>query len=154
MLFSPVSVCTLVRYFIRLRIRSRHDIARPIVQAFTLKPFQQVSTALTLALALFVYAAVTPAARQLPKDAEFAKAAEFNYPYFKIGKGIFRLAVGSRIYNEQNLIIMPAAAPSKANVLYKTDFNGEISAVWILSDEDAKPYLDRLPRPPPKENRQ
>ncbi len=123
-------------------------------QALSLKPFQQVAIALTLGFALFAYATVAPAARQLPKDAKFAKAAQFKHPYFKIGTQILRLAVGSKIYNEHNLIIMPAAAPAKANVLYKTDSNGEISEVWILSDDDAKPYLDRLPRPPPKDNRQ
>jgi hypothetical protein len=123
-------------------------------QALSLKLFQRVAIVLTLGFALFAYATAAPAARQLPKDAKFAKAAQFNHPYFKIGSQILRLAVGSRIYNQQNLIIMPVAAPAKANVLYKTDSNGEISEVWILSDEDAKPYLDRLPRPPPKNSRQ
>jgi hypothetical protein len=46
--------------------------------------------------------------------------------------------VGSKIYNEQNLIIMPNTAPSSAAILYKVDINGEISQIWILTPEEAK----------------
>jgi hypothetical protein len=87
------------------------------------------------------------AARALPKDAKFAKAAVFDYPNVKFGKNIRRLAVGSKIRNEHNLIIMPAAAPKTANVLFKIDSGGEISEIWILTPEESKAYA-----PPPTVN--
>ena len=78
------------------------------------------------------------AERQLPEDGKYVKNAQFNYPYVKLGRQILRLAVGSKIYNEDNLIIMPATAPKSANVYYKVDTNGEISQIWILTPEEAK----------------
>jgi hypothetical protein len=82
------------------------------------------------------------AQRTLPPDGKYVKAAEFNYPYVKLGKQVVRLAVGGKIYNEQNLIIMPATAPAKANVWYRLDFNGEISQIWILTPDEAKAAAD------------
>lgn len=87
--------------------------------------------------------ATASAARSLPGDAQFAEGAQFSYPYVTAGKQTLRLAVGARIYSEQNLIIMPTAAPAKANVLFKTDINGEVSRVWILSDEETKARQDK-----------
>ncbi len=49
---------------------------------------------------------------------------------------------GARIYSERNLIIMPGTVPAKASVLFKIDMNGQISRVWILTDEEAKAYED------------
>jgi len=78
------------------------------------------------------------AQRQLPQDGKYVKQAQFNYPFVKLGKQILRLAVGGKIYNEQNLIIMPATAPGKADVFYRVDLNGEISQIWILTPEESK----------------
>lgn len=83
------------------------------------------------------------AARPLPGDAKFAEDAQLSYPYVKANKQTLRLAVGVRIYNEHNLIIMPATAPAKANVLFKTDINGDVSRVWILTNDEAKAYQDK-----------
>ncbi len=84
--------------------------------------------------------AVTPAIaqQQLPQDAKFVAKAQFNYPFVKLSKQILRLAVGGKIYNEQNLIIMPNTAPSTADVAYRVDTNGEISQIWILTPEESK----------------
>jgi hypothetical protein len=92
---------------------------------------------LPLCLGLAVHSDVQ-AQRSLPEDAKYAAKAQFNYPFVKVGKPILRLSVGSKIYNEQNLIIMPNTAPSSAAVLYKVDTNGEISQIWILTPEEAK----------------
>jgi hypothetical protein len=102
-----------------------------------------MAAVLALGVALSVGAAFAAAARSLPGDAKFVEDAEFSYPYVKVGEQTLRMAVGARIYNESNLIIMPAAVPAKANVLFKTDINGEISRVWILTDEETKTYQDK-----------
>ena len=81
---------------------------------------------------------VVDAQRTLAPDAKYVAKAQFNYPFVKLGKQVLRLSVGSKIYNEQNLIIMPNTAPSKADVLFKIDINGEISRIWILTPEEAK----------------
>ena len=47
---------------------------------------------------------------------------------------------GARIYNRQNLIIMPAAMPPRANVLFKLDTAGHLSGVWLLTAQEAARY--------------
>jgi hypothetical protein len=78
------------------------------------------------------------AQRTLAPDAKYIAKAQFNYPFVKLGKEVLRLAVGGKIYNEQNLIIMPNTAPRTADVLYKIDTNGEISQIWLLTPEESK----------------
>ena len=85
-----------------------------------------------------LFAGQVCAQRQLPQDGKYVKQAQFNYPFVKLGKQILRLAVGGKIYNEQNLIIVPNAAPGSADVFYRVDFNGEISQIWILTPAESK----------------
>ena len=96
-----------------------------------------------LALLAALLASAGFAARSLPTDAQFAEDAQFNYPFVTAGKDTLRLAASARIYSEQNLIIMPAAAPTKANVLFKIDINGEVSRVWILTDDEAQAFKNK-----------
>ena len=98
---------------------------------------------MTLSLILLLGGVAALAARVLPSDAQFAEDAEFSYPYVRANKQTLRLAVGVRIYNEHNLIVMPATVPPKANVLFKTDINGDVSRVWILTDDEAKAHQDK-----------
>ena len=114
-----------------------------VSRAVALSGLLRIAAGAALAIALSVGTAVTSAGRTLPADAEFAEDAQFSYPYVKAGKQILRLAAGARIYNERNLIIMPGTAPAKASVLFKTDINGQISRVWILTDEEAQAYEDK-----------
>jgi len=97
-------------------------------------------------IAVAALIATALAARQLPPDARFTEDAVFDYPYVTVGGNTLRLAVGGKIYNQRNMIITPTSAPSTAAALYKTDFRGEISQVWILTDEEAADYA----RNPPK----
>jgi hypothetical protein len=102
-----------------------------------------MATGAALGVALSVSATVALAARSLPSDATFAADAEFRYPYVEANKQVLHLAVGVRIYNERNLIIMPATLPGKANVLFKTDINGDVSRVWILTDDEAQAHQNK-----------
>jgi len=79
--------------------------------------------------------------RQLPTDATLAKSATFNYPTLTANGKTLRISVGSRIYDQNNHIIMPAAVPPKVNVLFKTDMNGDVSRVWIITDHEAAAYV-------------
>jgi hypothetical protein len=112
-------------------------------RASPLSALRRMAVGVALGTAMSASAAVVLAARTLPGDATFAEDAQFSYPYVKAGKQILRLAPGARIYNDRNLIIMPGTVPAKATVLFKTDINGQISRVWILTDEEAKAYEDK-----------
>ena len=62
----------------------------------------------------------------------------YEYPSMKIGDNIYRLAPGSRIFNQQNLIIMPASLQvQSAPVMYLLDMSGDLSGVWLLTGEEA-----------------
>ena len=94
-------------------------------------------TVLGLLVALLFWSAAQ-AARQFPQDARRGTITSHQYPLYRIGSQTLRLAAGGRIYNQQNLIIMPASLPpGAAEVMYRLDFRGELSAIWLLSAEEA-----------------
>ncbi len=74
---------------------------------------------------------------QLPADARYGEMKAFAYPVAQIDKETLRLSPGARIYNTQNLIVMPATVPATAQVLYKLDFQGQVSQMWLLTPEEA-----------------
>lgn len=93
--------------------------------------------------ALWVCAPAAVADRQLPADATLAKRATFAYPNLTANGKTLRVGVGARIYDLNNFIIMPAAVPAKVNVLFKTDMNGDVSRVWIITDQEAAAYAKK-----------
>ena len=93
------------------------------------------------------------AERNFPEQATRGNMKAFEYPAMKIGDGvgdkIFYLSPGSRIFNRQNLIIMPASLQIEtAPIMYTLDTRGDLAKVWLLSDEEAAQHP--LPKPPPK----
>jgi hypothetical protein len=106
-----------------------------------------------LGFALFALSTSVWSERQLPNDARFGEMTRFVYPQVTIGKRNLHMAPGARIYNQQNLIIMPAAMPPRANVLYKLDTAGHLSGVWLLTAQEAarykKPVVPAKPAPKP-----
>jgi hypothetical protein len=81
------------------------------------------------------------AERFFPTNAKRGEMKGIAYPYMKIGDKTLRLAAGSRIYNEQNLIIMPASLQKQsAQIIYSADINGHIGAVWLLTAAEIKKY--------------
>ena len=84
---------------------------------------------------------VQPAAiaRDFPQDAKRATLNWHHYPQYRIGSTTYRLTTGGRIYNEQNLVIMPASLQQqRAEVMYRTDARGELSTIWLLTPEEAR----------------
>jgi hypothetical protein len=80
-------------------------------------------------------------ARNFPEKAVRGEIKSHSYPYVKIGARTLRLAPGGRIFNRQNLIIMPASLQSQtAQIMYTTDMNGDLSRVWLLTAEEAARY--------------
>jgi hypothetical protein len=79
----------------------------------------------------------------------------FAYPQVVISKKTFHMAPGARIYNLQNMIIMPVAMPPRANVLFEVDTAGHLSGIWLLTAQEAarykKPVLPtKVPPKPPE----
>ena len=110
-----------------------------------------------LGLAACVLSTAAWSQRQLPQDARFGEMTRFAYPQVVISKKTLHMAPGARIYNHQNLIIMPAAMPPRANVLFEVDTAGHLSGIWLLTAQEAarykKPVLPTTipPKPaPPK----
>ena len=71
-----------------------------------------------------------------------------QFPNYKIGKTTYRIAAGGRIRDQHKRIVMPASlASQKADVIYRVDINGQMSAIWLLNAEEIK----RFPmKPEPK----
>ena len=83
-------------------------------------------------------------ARDFPHDAKRATLQWHHYPQYRIGSTTYRLTTGGRIYNEQNLVIMPVSLQrQKAEVMYRTDTRGDLMTIWLLTPEEA----NRIPKP-------
>ncbi len=94
-------------------------------------------------LASLLWMAPTLAARDFPQQAKRGTITSHQYPHYRIGSTTYRLASGGRIFNEQNLIVMPASLQRRqVEVMYRLDFRGELSAIWLLTPEEA----ERIPK--------
>jgi len=96
--------------------------------------------------AILVLAGATQAfaERNFPEQARRGELNAYEYPLMKIGDNVYRLSPGSRILNQQNLIIMPASLRVQtAPVMYMLDMSGDLSRIWLLTGDEAA----RLPAP-------
>jgi hypothetical protein len=94
--------------------------------------------AVALHLAAGAASAQQPRPVPLPADARYGELKAFQHPEAKIGDKALRLAPGAKVYNTQNLIIMPVAMPQQAKVLYRLDTGGEIIELWLLTPAEAE----------------
>ena len=89
-------------------------------------------------LASLLWLSPLQAAREFPQQAQRGTLTSHQYPVYRIGSTNYRLAAGGRIFNQQNLIITPASLPKRsAEVMYRIDFRGELSSIWLLTQEEA-----------------
>ena len=90
-------------------------------------------------LAWLLWATPAQAARNFPQDAQRGTLTSHEYPDYRIGTTSYRISPAGRIYNEQNLIIMPASLPNrKAEIMYRLDFQGYLSEIWLLTRDEAR----------------
>ena len=90
--------------------------------------------------AILVLAGATQAfaERTFPEQAKRGELKAYEYPSMKIGDDVYRLSAGSRIFNQLNLIIMPASLlVQTAPVMYLLDTSGDLSRIWLLTGEEA-----------------
>lgn len=101
-----------------------------------------VKNAIPLGTILFLAAMLcwssVHAAREFPETAIRGTVTSHQYPQYIIDSTELRIAAGGRIFDQNNLIIMPASlAPGPAEVMYRLDINGQLSAIWLLTREEA-----------------
>jgi hypothetical protein len=88
---------------------------------------------------------VADAARTFPANAQRGEIKAHQYPYYTIGNTTYRMGAGGRIYNEQNMIVMPASVQQKtAHVMYTIDLGGNLHRVWLLTPAEAA--IHKLPK--------
>ena len=106
---------------------------------------QKLLFALLAAMLALACATQACAERNFPEQARRGDLKAYQYPKMKIGDRIYRLAPGSRIFNQQNLIIMPASLQTQtAPVMYILDMGGDLSRIWLLTRDEAAQHP--LPR--------
>jgi hypothetical protein len=102
-----------------------------------------------IVLCAFGCAASAMAERYFPQDAKRGEMKAFQYPYMKIGDKKLHMSPGSRIYNEQNFIIMPSSLQKQtAQIMYSTGIGGELSEIWLLTAEEVKRFPLKGPAKP------
>ncbi len=95
--------------------------------------------------------------RPFPENAKRGLMTPDNYPRVVINDKPRVLSAGSRIWNQDNLIEMPASLRGEdLPVFYTENFEGYIDRIWILTPEEAKrsapkpvPLPTPLPAPKP-----
>jgi hypothetical protein len=95
---------------------------------------------LTLALAppLAAPAAAQGIERPFPPDALRGKMTPGYFPDILIDGKPRRLAAGARIFNQDNMIAMPATLRGSDIVVnYTVDAAGMLERVWLLNDDEA-----------------
>jgi hypothetical protein len=86
------------------------------------------------------------AERNFPQNARRGDVTAHQYPNYTIDEKTRRLAVGGKIYNEHNRIIMPVSlSTQKLAVMYVLDPRGEISKMWLLTVAEASRYKPTKP---------
>ena len=88
-------------------------------------------------VALAAWGQKQPRPVPLPGDAHYGELKAFQHPQARIGDKVLRLAPGAKLYNTQNLIIMPVSMPQQASVLYRQDTSGDIIELWLLTPAEA-----------------
>jgi hypothetical protein len=81
------------------------------------------------------------AGRDFPPQARRGDMQAYRYPLMRIADRVYKLSAGSHLYNEQNLIIMPASLSIQtAPVMYLLDTSGDLSRIWLLTREEANQH--------------
>lgn len=100
-----------------------------------------ISPMLSRLLALVLLAASASSAfafdRPFAPNARRGEMTPDRYPAIVISGKTYRLAPGARIWNADNLIVMPASIRGSHVVNYTEDKSGAVDRVWMLTDAEA-----------------
>ena len=77
--------------------------------------------------------------REFPPETLRGELEIVSAPQAKLGGKPVQLAPGFRLYDELNRLLMTAQlAGRKVKINYRTDFLGQVSEAWVLSDAEQK----------------
>ncbi len=88
-------------------------------------------------LALFVATAYAQL-RPLPAQAKLGKIRHMQEMIVQIDGKLARLSRGAQVRDAHNRIVVPAAIPADSLIKYMLNAQGEVSAVWILTAQEAR----------------
>lgn len=91
---------------------------------------------LLLVLACSTLLAPAYAQRSFPAGVKPATLSDITFPNVTIDGNVYRLAAGARIYDGNNRMVLPNAAPKTGKVLFKLDGQGNLSKLWILTPDE------------------
>ncbi len=100
--------------------------------------------ALSAALALALAGACRPglvaaqAGRSFPPGARLARLELRVFPEALLNGEPVRLGAGARIFDQRNMIVMPATLQGSFVALVERDASGFVGRVWLLTDEELK----------------
>ena len=75
--------------------------------------------------------------RTIPQDVKRARIAHVQETIVSLDGVQQRLSPSAQIRDASNRIIQPMALPSGALVAYRTNDQGQIGQVWILTEQEA-----------------
>jgi hypothetical protein len=76
--------------------------------------------------------------RTLPADARLGKIRHVQEMIVQIDGKLARLSRGAQVRDAHNRILVPVAIPAGSLIKYTLNAQGEVSAVWILSAQEAR----------------
>jgi len=74
--------------------------------------------------------------RSFPQAARPGRFAMRVFPEAMLDGQSVRLSAGARIYDQRNMIVMPASLSGSFDALVERDPVGDISRVWLLTPEE------------------
>ncbi len=75
--------------------------------------------------------------RTLPADAKRGQIRHVQEMIVEIDGTSARLSAGAQVRDAYNRVLVPAAIPPGSLVKYTVNGQGEVSAVWILTEQEA-----------------
>ncbi|MEX0637881.1 MAG: hypothetical protein WD155_04005 [Burkholderiales bacterium] len=94
---------------------------------------RSLAAALILCLAGLAHAQL----RTLPAQAKLGEIRHVQEMIVQIDGKLARLSRGARVRDAHNRILVPTAIPAGSLIRYTLNAQGEVSAVWILSAQEA-----------------
>ena len=96
------------------------------------------AAAVLVATAGWAQPALSQLVRSFPPAARLGRLEIRVFPEATLNGEPVRLAAGARIYDQRNMIVMPASLSGSFDALVERDPVGNLGRVWILTPDELK----------------